>query len=303
MRNGPSSARKRNEPKSTTEATSPFASRCAKAHSAMPQSSGWRVTRRMPTAASSRASRSSPPTAVGLGVVTPTIARRNPSSTRTSARPRAPGSGFQSGTNGAARYANTIQTMASRDASENSPRNGPSPICATMRSRRVVPEISTWIPTKNAAARRSEVIAWCEPSRRQRVVPPGDRPADLVRRILLDEVAALHGDLRLVRPAAAELPLRTDENGARVGVHEELRHRRRGQPRTVCLDDCHHIRRLAVDGDLPRPRERRTPALARLMEGPPIHRHLRLPEPSQHRGRQHTLHEDVVLEHHRLAGG
>src|SRR5262245_50703084 len=257
----------------------------------------------MPTTASSRVSRSSPPTAVGLGVVTPTIARRNPSSTRTSARPRAPGSGFQSGTNGAARYANTIQTMASRDASENSPRNGPSPICATMRSRRVVPEISTWIPTKNAAARRSEVIAWCEPSRRQRVVPARDRLADLVRRVLLHEMAALYGDLRLVRPAAAELPLRTDEDGARVGVHEELRQRRSGQPLPVCLDDGHHVGRLAVDRNLPRPRERRTPALARLAVRPPVHRHLSLAERPQDRRRQHALHEDVVLEHHRLAGG
>src|SRR5262245_240885 len=234
----------------------------------------------MPTTASSRVSRSSPPTAVGLGVVTPTTARRNPSSTRTSARPRAPGSGAQSGTRCAARYPNTIQTIPSRDASENNPRNGPSPICATMRSRSVVPEITTWIPTKKAAARISEVIARRGPSGCQGVEPAADRLADLVRRVLLHEMAALHGDLRLVRPAAAELPLRTDQDGARLGVHEELRHRCRRQPLPVCLDDGHHVGRLAVDRYLPRPRERRTPALARLAEGPPIHRHLRLPEPS-----------------------
>ena len=81
----------------------------------------------------------------------------------------------------------------------------------------------------------------------ERSVPLGDGPADLVRRILLDEVKALHRDLLLIWPGPAELPLLPNENGPWLCVHEELGQLALGDPLTVLGDNLMHVRRLAID--------------------------------------------------------
>src|SRR5262245_28988248 len=84
----------------------------------------------------------------------------------------------------------------------------------------------------------------------------GDRVADLGRRVLLDEVAAAHGDLLLIGPGAAELALRTGQDHTWLGVDEQLGDGARGEPLRIALDDRDDVGRLAVDRDLARPRER-----------------------------------------------
>src|SRR3990167_4551335 len=71
--------------------------------------------------------------------------------------------------------------------------------------------------------------------------PFGDRLADLMGTVLLDEVAALHRHLRLILPAPAEFALRARQDGARVGIDEELRQVVRGHPVRIGPDDVHHV--------------------------------------------------------------
>jgi len=54
----------------------------------------------------------------------------------------------------------------------------------------------------------------------QRIEKRGHFAADLVGRVFLNEVVAGHRDFPLVRPRAAELALRTGEDGPRLGVDE-----------------------------------------------------------------------------------
>ena len=70
------------------------------------------------------------------------------------------------------------------------------------------------------------------PDRRQPdcLSPRGERLADLVGAVLLDEVVAGDGDLGLVGPRPAELALGADEDRAGLGVHEQLRHVRGDEP-------------------------------------------------------------------------
>ena len=115
-------------------------------------------------------------------------------------------------------------------------------------------------------------------------------------------MAALDGDLGLVRPAAADLALAPSEDRAGLGVDEELGHVARGEPLGVGLDGAHDVGRLAVDRDLARPGERRATVFAGRREGLAIDRHLGVGEAAQHRAGQHALDEDVLLQHHLLAG-
>src|SRR5262245_9076922 len=108
----------------------------------------------------------------------------------------------------------------------------------------------------------------------------GDGPPDLGRRVLLDEVAPAHRDLPLVGPRPAELPLRADEDAARLGVHEELGHRARREPPRVGVGDGDDVGRLALDRDLARPGERGAARLARLAVAPAVHGHLGLAQPA-----------------------
>src|SRR5581483_5229299 len=59
----------------------------------------------------------------------------------------------------------------------------------------------------------------------QRPGEGGHGGADLVGRVLLDEVQTGHRDFGLVGPAAAELPLLADQDRAWLGVDEQLRGR------------------------------------------------------------------------------
>src|SRR5271170_2293404 len=70
----------------------------------------------------------------------------------------------------------------------------------------------------------------------ERVIPTVDRRANLVRRILLDEVTALDSDLALIGPASAELALPTDQNRSRLGVDEKFCDRALREPRSVFVD-------------------------------------------------------------------
>src|SRR5688572_21861737 len=94
----------------------------------------------------------------------------------------------------------------------------------------------------------------------------GNGGADLVARVFLDEMQSGHGDLGLVRPGPAELPLLADQDRARFGVDEQLRRRvLAGEPPAVRLDVGHDVGRLTLDGDLAGPRERRPAAFPRLL--------------------------------------
>ena len=59
--------------------------------------------------------------------------------------------------------------------------------------------------------------AWCV-LRSEAPVPVGDRGADVVGGVLLEEVVARDGDLFLVGPRPAEVALWTGEDRAGVGV-------------------------------------------------------------------------------------
>ena len=80
----------------------------------------------------------------------------------------------------------------------------------------------------------------------------------------LDEVQPLHGDLLLLRPRAAELALRADEDRAGLRVDEELRHRAVRQPFRIRVHDRDDVRGLAIDRNLARPCERRPAGFAGL---------------------------------------
>ena len=64
---------------------------------------------------------------------------------------------------------------------------------------------------------------------------------------------------------------------------------------------CRGRRAVPGDRDLSRPRQRRSPGLARIQVGAAVHLHLRLAESAQHLGRQDLLDEQVLPEHHGLA--
>src|SRR4028119_1371930 len=113
------------------------------------------------------------------------------------------------------------------------------------------------------ACLRSELGGWrssslCSPHE------GGDGLPDLVRRVLLDEMHSADRDLLLIRPRPAELPLRSGEDRARLGVHEQLRHVALRQPLRVVVRDAYDVLRLAVYRELPGPRERRAAGLTRL---------------------------------------
>src|SRR5262245_21648332 len=67
------------------------------------------------------------------------------------------------------------------------------------------------------------------------VHPILERSPDLVRRILLDIVNALHAHLTLIRPGPAELARTAGEQRSGFGCDEEFRHRALFEPRTVAL--------------------------------------------------------------------
>src|SRR5688500_10034534 len=69
----------------------------------------------------------------------------------------------------------------------------------------------------------------------------GNGLPDGVGRVFLQEMQAGDSDLRLVRPAPAEVPWRADQNRSRFGVDEELRGRIVGaEPLAVRNHVGHH---------------------------------------------------------------
>src|SRR5579871_304158 len=99
-----------------------------------------------------------------------------------------------------------------------------------------------------------------------RLHPACDRLADRRARILLDEMRPWYGDLGLVLPATAELPDRSDQDGAGLGIDEELWDVVRAHPPRVVGGDGDDIGRFARNRDLPRPGQR-WPTIFALEEG------------------------------------
>ena len=111
----------------------------------------------------------------------------------------------------------------------------------------------------------------CGPRRRSDSLQPGrDALADLVRRILLDEVAARDLDLGLVGPFAADFAHRPAQDRPGLGIDEELGEITGGEPGRVVGRDGHHVFGLSRDGDLPGPGEGGPPALPGFEEGAPV---------------------------------
>src|SRR3990170_3949736 len=104
----------------------------------------------------------------------------------------------------------------------------------------------------------------------------GDGAANLGRGVLLDEVVPSDRDLLLVGPGAAELPLRADQDRPWLGVDEELGDSAGGEPLRGVIHDLRDISRLSVEGNLTRPRERRSPGFTGLQIGAAVDRHLLL---------------------------
>ena len=111
---------------------------------------------------------------------------------------------------------------------------------------------------------------------------------------------AWYRDLGLILPASAEFPGRPDQDGAGLGVDEQLWDVVRGHPLRIIRRYLHHIGRRAFDRNLPRPGQGR-PTVLRLQKRAAIFGHLGLGQFPQHRSRQHPLDEHVALEDHLFA--
>jgi len=87
-----------------------------------------------------------------------------------------------------------------------------------------------------------------------------------------------------------------------VSLQEQLGHIARPQPVRVFSRDRMHIGGLALDGNLPGPRQGRASPLAGLGERPSVLCHLLVGEVTQDGVRQDLFNKIVVLQDHRLAG-
>src|SRR6476646_12068856 len=74
--------------------------------------------------------------------------------------------------------------------------------------------------------------------------------ADLVGTVLLDEMDSADGGLGQVGPGPDELEGAAVDDGARLGLDEQLGQIAFGQPPAVSLDDRDDLGRLAVDRDV-----------------------------------------------------
>src|SRR5215472_7549416 len=106
----------------------------------------------------------------------------------------------------------------------------------------------------------------------------GDRFADVIGAVFLDEMAPLHRHFGLVRPGAANFPLPADQDRAWVCINKELRNMGLGKPGCIVFNHLHHIRRLALDRNHAWPCKRGPAVLARISEGPAVSGHLLLTE-------------------------
>src|SRR5215470_5474756 len=96
------------------------------------------------------------------------------------------------------------------------------------------------------------------PNAGERPHPVRDGPPDLVGRILLEEMEPRDLHLVLRAQPAGEVEIRAaDDEQTGLGLHEQLGHVALRQPVRVGGRDRRHVGGLAVDGDLPGPRQRR----------------------------------------------
>src|SRR5262249_60700332 len=93
---------------------------------------------------------------------------------------------------------------------------------------------------------------------------------------------------------AESTPPSNEQTG--LGLHEQLGYTARRQPVRVGGRDRSPVGWLALDGDLPGPRQRRPPPLAGLGERPSVFRHLLGGEGAQDGLRQDLLDEKIVLQ-------
>src|SRR6516164_11332969 len=121
----------------------------------------------------------------------------------------------------------------------------------------------------------------------------GQRAADLIGAILLEEMAPFHRYFVLVRPSAAKLSLPAYQNRTGIRIDEELWHIGFGEPAGIIFDYLHHVSGLAIDRNHSRPRERGPAVFARSDEGLAVSSHFLLTEPAYDRVRQHSFNEHV----------
>src|SRR6516162_8512954 len=129
----------------------------------------------------------------------------------------------------------------------------------------------------------------------------GDRLADLMGAVFLDEMAPLHRHFGLVRPGAANFPLPADQDRAWVCINKELRNMGLGKPGRIVFNHLHYIRGLALDRNHAWPCKRGPAVLARISEGPAVSGHLLLTEPAYDGAGQHPFNEYVLFKNHLLA--
>src|ERR1700730_6265665 len=104
--------------------------------------------------------------------------------------------------------------------------------------------------------------------------PIRDCAADFRTGIFLDEMASLDGDFGLMGPLATEFALRPDQNGAGIGIDEQLRDVVLRHPVCIGAHQLYDRRWRPVDRALAGPGARRPAILARLGKGSPILLHL-----------------------------
>src|SRR5262249_17016825 len=121
----------------------------------------------------------------------------------------------------------------------------------------------------------AERFGFPRPSAGQRLDPTGDGPADLVRRILLEEMEPRDRHLGLRWQCEGEVEMGgggKEETG--LGLHEQLGYIARRQPVRVGGRDRSHVGGLALDRDFPGPRQRWPSPLTGLGERPSVFCHL-----------------------------
>src|SRR3989442_5860775 len=162
-----------------------------------------------------------------------------------------------------------------------------------------LPRMATYAMLNGSA----ESAGFSRPNAVQRPHPVRDGPPDLVRRIFLDVMAPrdLHLGQRW-QPADEGDILVVGEDRTRLGPEEQLGHTARRQPVRGGGHDRNHVGGLALDGDLPGPRQRRPSPLAGLGERPSVLRHLLGGEGAQDGPWHDLLDEEVVSQDHLLAG-
>src|SRR5215467_1388525 len=181
----------------------------------------------------------------------------------------------------------------------------PSALSAVMTRAQLDPSThAPWARTMLtfAAILPPDIVRRHGPSSAQRPHPTGDGLPDLVGRIFLDEMDPPDSHLGLRCKPAGEVENRaTSEDPTGLGLEEELGYIARHQPVRIGCYDLSHVGGVALDGDLPGPRQRRPSPLARFGERPSVLRHILVGHFAQDGPWQDFLDEEIVMQDHRLA--